>query len=362
RRAPAAARLTVRRTRRPRLKMRETLLLTSELSDLLASGMTLGVALNSLARRQSAPAHSRIVGELRDDITQGASLSEALRKWPETFSALYINMVRAGEVSGTLPEVLIRLREHYERVQDAREKVLLALIYPGIVLTMGLGTMIFAMIFVVPRFTAIFEELGSTMPLPTQMLIGASRLLVERGWLMALVIAAGVILLRQALRRPAGRLFWHKAQLRLPIVRQIVSANAYAQFGRTLGALLANGVPVLQALSILEDTLGNQVLAAAVRDARERVTDGASISGPLAQGGVFPPLLTDMLAVGEQSGDMSSALRQIARRYDGEVERSVKIMTTVLEPLLIVVMAALVGFVAISMLLAVFDLTSGLNV
>jgi type II secretory pathway component PulF len=151
-------------------------------------------------------------------------------------------------------------------------------------------------------------------------------------------------------------------QLRLPLMRLIVRANAFAHFSRTLGALLVNGVPVLEALSIVEDTVGNRVIAEEIHEARDRVTDGSSISGPLAAGNIFPPLLTDMLAVGEESGDMSGALRHIAKRYDDELDRTVKILTTVLEPILMLVMALLVGFVAISILLAVFDLTSGLNV
>ena len=169
-------------------------------------------------------------------------------------------------------------------------------------------------------------------------------------------------MLKRAIKTPNGRRVWHRIQLRAPLVRHIVTANAFSQFARTLGALLQNGVPVLQALDIVEDTVGNVVIAEAVHDARNRVTDGASISGPLAAGKVFPPLLTDMLAVGEESGDMSSALMHISKRYEEELDRSVKIFTTVLEPILMLLMAIMVGFVAISMLLAVFDLTSGLNV
>jgi len=174
-------------------------------------------------------------------------------------------------------------------------------------------------------------------------------------------VALGIFLSRW-LKTEAGRRQWHRLQLRLPVVKHIVNANAFAHFARTLGALLANGVPVLQALTIVEDTVGNVVIAEEISSARDRVTDGATISGPLAEGKVFPALLTDMLAVGEESGDMSGALAHIANRYDNELDRSVKIFTTVLEPVLILLMAVLVGFVAISMLLAVFDLTSGLNV
>ncbi|HPF99041.1 MAG TPA: type II secretion system F family protein [Kiritimatiellia bacterium] len=355
-------RFELRSSRAPRMNLREILLLTRELSDLLGSGMTLGNALHTLSKRKTNPAQDEIVTALRDEIVQGTSLSDALSKWSDTFSTLYVSMVRAGEASGQLAEVLERLCRHFERVQEARDKVITALIYPGIILSMGGLTMIFSMIFVVPRFSAIFAELGSTLPLPTLILIRLSSIMIKYGWAIAIGMVAIVVLIRRTLRTPAGQRWWHRAQLRLPLVKTIVTANAFAHFARTLGTLLANGVQVLQALSIVEDTVGNVVIAEAIRDARSRVTDGATISLPLAQGKIFPPLLTDMLAVGEESGDMSGALMHIAKRYDDDLDRSVKVFTTVLEPILLLFMAVLVGFVAISMLLAVFDLTSGLKV
>lgn len=365
--APAAGRKRwyrlERKTRRaPRMNMKQMLLFTRELSDLLASGMTLGEALHSLSRRRTGKAQDILVADLRDEIVQGTSLSDALLKRPETFPSLYVSMVRSGEASGQLPEVLQRLSVHYERVQETREKVLMALIYPAIVLTVGALTLVFSMIFVIPRFMSIFAELNTALPLPTRMLIGMSRGLIRYGWLLLGAIVLLVLLLRRTLHTAAGRKAWHRLQLRLPVIRLVVTANAYIHFARTLASLLENGVQVLQALSIVEDTVGNVVIAGEIRSARERVTDGATISGPLAAGKIFPPLLTDMLAVGEQSGDMSGALQHIAKRYDDELNRAVKILTTVLEPILMLVMAVLVGFIAMSMLMAVFELTSGLNV
>lgn len=348
--------------RAPRMSMRDVLLLTGELSDLLASGMTLGHALNTLSRRDTDAGQTTIITALRDEIIQGSSLSDALRKWPKTFSPLYVSMVRAGEASGMLAEALSRLRTHYERVLEAREKVSMALIYPAIILLLGGATLVFAVVFVVPRFTAIFAELGSTLPLPTRILIRLSEIMIHYGLFILIAVVVISILLRNAVRTEKGRLVWHRMQLRLPVFRHIITANAFGHFARTLGALLNNGVPVLQALGIVEETVGNVVIANEIHAARERVTDGSSISGPLAAGKIFPPLLTDMLAVGEESGDMPGALAHIARRYDSDLDRSVKVLTTLLEPVLMVGMAVLVGFVAISMLMAVFDITSGLNV
>ncbi|HMP76286.1 MAG TPA: type II secretion system F family protein [Kiritimatiellia bacterium] len=357
-----APRFVLKLNARPRMNLRETLMFTRELSDLIASGMTLGSALHTLSQRHTGKGQDQIVVALRDEIIRGTSLSDALALWPETFSSLYVNMVRTGEASGKLADALERVGVHYERVQAAREKVSMALVYPGFVLSVGLLTMVFTMIFVVPRFSTIFMELGSTLPLPTRILIGTSSLLLNWGWLILIVIGLIIFFIRRHIATPEGRLQWHAFQLRVPVFKRIVTANAYAQFARTLGALLHNGVPVLQALGIVQDSMGNQIIAEQIREARERVTDGSTISGPLAAGKVFPPLLTDMLAVGEQSGDMPGALGHIARRYDDELDRNVKVFTTILEPLMIVLMAVLVGFVAISMLLAVFDLTSGLNI
>lgn len=350
---------------RRRMKSRDQLNLTRELSDLIASGMTLGDALHVLARRDAgrATAQSEIVAALRDQIIRGRSLSQALADFPQDFTPLYVSMVRAGEAAGALAETLDRIAHHMERTQAAREKVLSALVYPVIVLSVGVATMIFIMVYVVPRFASMFEGLGRAMPAATRILIGIS--VWFTGWRAALllgVIVLLVALLRQWRRTPAGGHAWDRALLRLPIVRSIAASSAYMHFAQTLSSLLANGVPILQALTIVEQTVGNRVVAGEIRAARERVTDGSSISEPLAAGGVFPRLLTDMLAVGERSGNVPGALQHIARRYENELDRSVKIMTTMLEPILIVVMAVLVGFVVISLLLAVFDITSGLKV
>ena len=346
---------------KPRMKMSELLLFTSELSDLLASGMTLGSALHALAQRQTGKAQDAIIVDLRDEIVSGASLSGALARWPASFPALFVSMVKAGEASGQLPGVLERLVRHYERVLAAREKVSMALVYPLIVTLVGFGAMVFMMIFVIPRFSAMFAELGGTLPLPTRILIGLSAGLIKYGWALAALLVFGGAAVRRALKTPAGLEWKDRVLLRLPVAGAIVRANAFANFAHTLGTLLANGVQVLQALAIVEHTVGNTVVAKAIREAKDRVTDGSTISRPLSQDGVFPRLLTDMLAIGEESGDMSGALEHIGKRYDGELDRAVKVFTTILEPVMMLLIAVGVGFVAISMLLAVFELTSGLN-
>lgn len=348
--------------RRKKMKTHEVLTFSTELSDLLAAGMTLGNALTTLGARTTGSGADEVIRDLRDQIIQGSNLSDAMARHPTAFTPLYVSMIRVGEASGSLSEIMTRLVEHYERIQELKEKVVMALVYPAIVLFMGIATMVFSMVFVIPKFSAIFTELGSTLPLPTRMLIAMSQGMLKYGWLVIGAMMAIFVATGRYIGTPEGRRRWHLVQLKMPMIRQIVAASTYSNFARTLSTLLTNGVPVLQALTIVEQTVGNVVIAGEIRNARDRVTDGTSISGPLAAGKVFPPLMIDMLAIGEQTGDMAGALKHIARRYESELSRHVKIFTTALEPILIVLVAVLVGFVAVSIVMAVFNITSGLGV
>jgi type II secretory pathway component PulF len=348
--------------RKPRMKLQELLLFSRELSDLVASGMTIGRALHTLSSRKDDSAVGLITATLRDEIVQGTSLSEALELYPETFSALYINLVRAGEASGHLPLSLENICVHYERVQDARSKVFSALVYPAIVLVVGGIAVIGLMIFIVPKFATTFDEMGATLPKPTLILMAVSNFVTRYGIVLIGLIAALVIVLKKWIKQGPGKIAWHKAQLRIPIMGSIITTNAYAHFSRTFGTLLKNGVSVLPALGIVQKTIQNVVISEEVGKARDRVTDGATISKPLAQGKVFPRLLIDMLAVGEETGDMAGALSHIPRRYDSELDRLVRTCTTVLEPLLIVLVAIVVGGIAICLLLPVLTLTDSLHV
>jgi type II secretory pathway component PulF len=243
-----------------------------------------------------------------------------------------------------------------------RERIVMALTYPMIVLVLGIGTVIFAMVKVVPQFMTVFKGMKIALPLPTRILMGLSSFLTHYGVFVLIALVLAVVLLQRYVRTPPGRRRWDGLKLRVPLVKGVVATGIYANFARTLQTLLANGVPVLQALKITEQTVGNVVIGEEVRRARERVTDGTTISGPLAAGKVFPVLMTDMLAIGEQTGDMAGALEHIGRRYESELDRNIKIFTTALEPILIVLVAVVVGFVAISILTAVFKVTSGLGI
>jgi len=274
--------------KKTRMGARDMLLFSREMADLLASGMTLGRALHTLAQRKGDDDKAQVIRRLRDEVVQGSALSDALRIYPETFPQLYISMVRAGEASGALGEALEGLSKHYERVQEAHSKVITAMIYPAIVLAIGLLSVVGLMVFIVPRFTPIFDELGGTLPLPTRILMGFSDVLIKYGWLILILSAAGIISLRKWIKTPPGRLWWHARQLKWPVIRQIITANAFAHFARTLETLIRNGVPILKALTIAEETVGNDVIAKEIAEARTRVTDGSSIAGPLAAGKYFP--------------------------------------------------------------------------
>jgi type II secretory pathway component PulF len=346
---------------RNRVKSRDVLMFTQQLSSLLKSGMSLSQALGTLERRSQKRALGAILTELRNGIVQGESLSDSLAKHPRTFSRFFVNLIKAGEASGSLDDVLLRLGKHQEQMAEVREKVIGALIYPLIIVAVGICTIIFFMLVMVPRFSAMFKEMGTTMPLPTRILIGVSDKFVSYWWIGVLLIIVGVTVYRIRSRSPEGKLAIDAFKLRSPVFGNILMANALAQFARTLATLLENGVPVLTALQIVEDTMTNRVIANEIREARTRVTDGTSISQPLSKGKVFPPLLIDMLAVGEESGAVVPALKNIADAYEQELSRMLKIFTTLLEPVIIIIMAIVVGGIVMSILMAVFSITSGIG-
>lgn len=344
------------------MKRVEVLLLVSELADLLEAGMTLGQALQALASQgEDGSAQKYVCQDLCDRIVRGENFSDACAKHPKTFPPLFSNMLRAGEASGAMVEVLRRLGDHYERDDNMRGRIKSAMSYPVIVLCFGVLAVIGALVWIIPQFQKVFDSMGATLPLPTRILIGMSDGLINYGWLMAIGAVAFGLWFRKWKDTPAGIRKIDAWKLRAPLVKGIVAAGAYSSLAYTLKTLLSNGVNVLQALKICEDTCGNAVIGDALATARQRVTDGTTISGPLASSGVFPRMMTDMLAVGEQAGDMASALEHIGKRYQKDMDRNIASFTNALEPILIVAIAGVVGFVAIAILMAVFKVSSSIG-
>lgn len=344
------------------MKRVEVLLFVSELADLLDAGMTLGQALQALANQGEEDSAQRYVcRDLCDRIVRGESFSDACLHHPKTFPPLFANMIRAGEASGAMVEVLRRLGDHYERDDNMRGKIKGALTYPVIVLCFGVLAVIGALVWIIPQFQKVFDSMGASLPLPTKILIALSDGLINYGWLLALGVVLFALWFRRWKKTPKGLRTVDGWKLKAPLIRGIVAAGAYSSLAFTLKTLLANGVNVLQALKICEATCANAVIGDALATARRRVTDGTTISGPLAASGVFPKMMTDMLAIGEQAGDMISSLEHVGRRYQKDMDRNIAAFTNALEPILIVAIAGVVGFVAIAILMAVFKVSSSIG-
>ena len=345
--------------RNPVMKETDVLLFTGELADLLEAGMTLGQALGALANQGDEGSAQRLVcRDLTDRIVNGEAFSEAVKHHPKTFQPLYGNMIKAGESSGAMIEVLRRLVDHYERNDNIRSKVKGALIYPCIVLSLGVVGVIGALVWIIPLFEKVFASMGGALPLPTRILIGMSDAVIAYWWLMAIGVFALVTWFRKWVATPSGRLKFDSIKLKTPLIKNIVANGIYASLAFTLKTLLSNGVNVLNALRIAEETCGNAVVGAALANARKRVTDGTSISGPLAQSGAFPRMMTDMLAVGERAGNMTASLEHIGMRYEKDMNRSIAAFTTALEPILIIGVAIVLGFVVLAILMAIFGMVN----
>ena len=340
----------------------EVLLFTSELADLIEAGMTLGQALQALANQgEEKSAQKYVCQDVCDRIVRGETFSDACSHHPATFEPLYVNMVKAAEASGAMVEVLRRLADHYERYDSMRGKIKSAMSYPVIVLCFGVLAIIAALVWIIPKFEKVFSSMGATLPLPTRILISMSDALIKYGWLMAIGVVLASIWFKKWKKTEKGMLKVDGWKLKAPLIKGIVAAGAYSSLAYTLKTLLVNGVNVLQALKIAEETCGNAVIGRALNEARKRVTDGTSISGPLAASKVFPRMMTDMLAVGEQAGDMPSALEHIGKRYQKDMDRNIASFTNALEPILIVMIAGIIGFIAIAILMAVFEVSATLG-
>lgn len=344
-----------------KLTLRVLLQFSTDLRDLLSAGMTLGSAIKKLSQQSGNPGRSVVLSQVHEDIVQGLSLSDSLKKYPKSFPDFYVSLIQAGEASGQLQDALENGVRHYERASEAKEQITGALVYPLLVAVFGVLVIIFCLIFVIPKFTQIFIDLDRILPLPTRMLIFMSNGILKFGWIFLILGALGMIGFERWRKTEKGRMGWHRFLLHVPIFQNLIRSAAYANFARTLSNLLSNGVPVLKALDIVKKTANNAVLEHEIGLLKIRVTDGSSLSVPLAESGVFPDLFTDMLSVGEEAGQVPRSLAQIARRYDEELTRNIKRMTTVIEPLLMILIAGGVAFVAISMLLPLFQLTQGLR-
>jgi len=348
---------------RKKIKSKTLMIFTRQLATLIDSGLPLLRGLNVLAKQEPDAVLKRTIDKLAEGVQGGSTFSETLAQHPFIFNNLYVNMVKAGEVGGVLELVLGRLAEFQEKAQKIKNKVVAAMVYPIIVMTMAFAIMTFLLIFIVPKFEAIFHDMLGDKPLPiiTLFVIGVSSFVKNHGLILLGSIIAAVAAYKLIARTRPGRSIIDRFTLHLPLVGDVIRKTAISRFSRTLGTLVTSGVPILQALNITRDTAGNMVIASAISRVHESVKEGESIVQPLEASGVFPPMVISMIDVGEETGQLPEMLLKIADVYDDEVDNSVAGMTAALEPIMIVFLAVIVGTIVIALFMPLISIISGLQ-
>jgi len=329
---------------------------TRDLATLFGAGLPIDRALHILIDATENPRFKPVIQSMLEDVQGGSYLSDAMVKYPRIFSKYYTNMIRAGEVGGVLEAVLGRLSVFLEESQDLRDYVRSAMIYPIFLVVVGGLSVLILLTFVIPKFAVIFADMGHALPLSTRLLLGFSTFLRDYAWAITLILIAAGFALSRWLRTPAGRYRTDRLKLRLPVWRDVVQAMETARFTRTLGTLIQSGVPILKALMLVRDVIANRVMADAVETIQDRVKEGDSMARPMASTGCFPPLAVQMVTVGEETGTLDRMLLKIADSYDKHLRSLIKRLINLMEPVMILVMGLVVGFVVISMLMAIFSI------
>jgi type IV pilus assembly protein PilC len=370
RRAARAARVAKPRAKkgialfkRKTVKSKTLMIFTRQLATLIDSGLPLLRSLNVLAKQERDKLLKKTINQLADSVQSGSTFSDALALHPRIFNNLYVNMVKAGEVGGVLELVLTRLSEFQEKAAKIRNKVLAAMVYPAIVMTMAIGILVFLLIFIVPRFEVIFHDLLGDKPLPpaTRFVLGVSGFMKEHGLVLFGVLVAVIAIYKFAGRTQRGRLFIDNLKLRMPLFGNLNRKTAISRFSRTLGTLVTSGVPILQALNITRETAGNAAIAQAIGKVHDSVKEGESIVQPLEASKVFPPMVVSMVDVGEETGKLPEMLLKIADVYDDEVDNAVVALTSMLEPIMIVFLAVIVGTIVLALFTPLISIITGLQ-
>ncbi len=333
----------------------DLLTFTTELSALLGAGLPLDRSLNILSEISESREMKNIVQSILKSIREGSSFSDALQRHPKVFPRLYINMIRAGEAGGVLNVVLDKLNEFLESSKELKEHILSVMIYPAILIVTGGISIIILLTYVLPKFSVIFAELGSSLPLPTQILLTFSNALKSYWWIILSVIIAGWIIFKNYIKSDTGRYKWDA--LKLKLMGEVIRKLETARFCRTLGTLLRSGVPLLQALNNARDVINNQVIASAIDAVSAGAKEGKGIAIPLSSANVFPPLALSMIKVGEETGQLDNMLMKVASTYEKSLNAAIKRFVSLLEPVMILSMGLIIGFIVISMLMAIFSIT-----
>jgi type IV pilus assembly protein PilC len=343
------------------VKTRDIVIFTRQFATMINSGLPLVQSLDILAEQTENQVLRKVIQDVLYDVESGHTLADAMGKHPKVFSELFVNMVAAGEAGGILDTILLRLAVFLEKNDALIRKIKGAMIYPAVILSVAIGAVTILLLFVIPTFQNMFAASGVPLPLPTRIVIALSSILARYWWLIGAGIVGAVFLIRYTYQTPAGRLGIDKMLLTLPILGDLQRKAAVARFTRTLGTLVSSGVSILEGLEITAKTAGNRVIHDAVMGSRASIAGGETIAGPLKESGVFPPMVVQMINVGEQTGGLDEMLTKIADFYDEEVDAAVTALLSAMEPIMIVVLGVVVGGMIVAMYLPIFDMINAVG-
>ncbi len=343
------------------INTRQIVIFTRQFATMINAGLPLVQSLDILAKQSESKALRKVIEQVLYDVEAGNTLADSMRKHPSAFSDLYVNMVAAGEAGGILDVILLRLATFLEKADALRRKIKGAMVYPAVILVVAAAAVATLLIFVIPTFENMFASAGVPLPLPTRAVIQLSNLLQSYWWALLGVILLSAFLVRQTYKNPAGQLAIDRMLLRVPLMGGLLRKAAIARFTRTLGTLVASGVSILDGLEITARTAGNRVLHDAIMSSRASIAGGETISEPLKRSGVFPPMVVQMINVGEQTGGLDEMLTKIADFYDDEVDSAVEALLSAMEPIMIVVLGVVVGGMIVAMYLPIFDMINAVQ-
>lgn len=343
--------------------LKDLAIFSRQFATMVNSGLSLVRTMNILEQQTTNRRLKEIIAQIRMDVEAGRPLSDAMGKHPKAFSSLFVNMVKAGETGGVLDEVLNRVATYLEKEQALRAKIRSAMVYPILLTTAALGGLFFMTIVILPQFENLFKELGGSgqLPLPTQMAMAVSTGIRQYWWMIMIILGVLIYVVRRYVQTPSGRLRYDRFKLKMPVLGELNRKIVVARFTRTLGTLIASGVPIMQSLEVVSKAIDNMVIGSAIDAVRASIREGQTIAIPLQFSGVFPPMVVQMAKVGEETGALEQMLEKVADFYDVEVESAVAGLTSMLEPILIIFMGVIVGAMVISLYLPIFQLATGVR-
>ncbi|MCB0308404.1 MAG: type II secretion system inner membrane protein GspF [Bdellovibrionales bacterium] len=344
-----------------KVSVQELAVMTRQLSTLVGAGIPLVESLTALTEQVENVKLKKILSEIREKVNEGSTMASAMKPHAKVFSDLYINMIHAGESSGALETVLDRLADYIENQSKLKGKVLSAMAYPSIMVIVGIVALLIIFTFIIPKIVTLYKDLKQALPVPTQIMIGISKVFTSYWYIGLSIIVISFLSIRAYLKTKNGKYNYHRFLLRMPIFGGMFQMVAITRFASTLSTLLSSGVPILAALDIVKNVLENEVLTKVVQNVRNNVSEGDSISEPLRRSGEFPPMVVHMIAVGEKTGEVESMLGKVAQTYNNQLEAKISTLTSLIEPLMIVAMAIVIGFVVFSVMLPILNMGQALK-